>query len=71
MSTKTILKGTNMFHTPEDWDELFAYIEQFSESGEKIAAIVCAHMAWNLAAKLTQPEEESLTHDHCRLSLGH
>jgi len=62
MSTKTILKGTNMFHTPEDWDELFAYIEQFS-GGERIAAMVCAHMAWNLAAKLTQPEEESLTHE--------
>jgi len=42
-------------HTPDNLKELEAYIAKFSGS-EAIVAFTCAYMAWNLAAKLTNPE---------------
>jgi hypothetical protein len=45
-------------HTPKDVDELQNYIAKF-HGGEAIAAFTCAWMAWNLCAKLTNPEGKS------------
>ena len=52
---KPAIKPCNIFHTPEDMDELETYLGNFS-GGEAIAARVSAMMAWNLACKLTAPE---------------
>ena len=52
---KPAIKPCNLFHTPEDMDELEQYLANFS-GGEAIAARVSAMMAWNLACKLTAPE---------------
>jgi hypothetical protein len=54
-TTKPAIKPCNIFHTPEDMDELEQYLANFS-GGEAIAARVSAMMAWNLACKLTAPE---------------
>jgi len=46
----------NLFHTPEDWDELMKWID--AHSLEDRAHLTCAAaMAWNLAAKVTQEGE--------------
>ena len=56
MSDNTVLlHPVGIVHTPEDVDELQAYIAKF-HGGEAIVAFTCAYMAWNLAAKLTNPE---------------
>ncbi len=47
------LTKSKMFDTPTDWEDLFDYIDGFS-GGEKVAAMVCAHMAWNVAAEITK-----------------
>ena len=53
---KTVLLQTvDIVHTPKDLKELEAYLGQF-HGGEATAAFTCAYMAWNLAAKLTNPE---------------
>ena len=51
------LQKSKMFATPNNWEELFDYIDGFHE-GEKVAAMICAHMAWNLAAEITKPQED-------------
>jgi len=45
------------FHTPANWDELHAWLDNL-EGSEKAMATTAAIMAWNLAAKLTNQEEE-------------
>ena len=55
-STKPVkLQPVGIVHTPDTLKELEAYIAKFSGS-EAIVAFTCAYMAWNLAAKLTNPE---------------
>jgi len=49
------ITACNLFHTPEDMDELETYLGSFSGS-EAIVARVSAMIAWNLACKLTAPE---------------
>jgi len=56
MSDKTVLlQPVGIVHTPKDLQELESYINKFS-SGERLVAFTCAYMAWNLAAKLTNPK---------------
>ena len=50
---KTI-SPVNLWHTPEDMDELTNIIEAMS-GAEKVAAWHGAMLAWNLAAKITNP----------------
>ena len=50
-----LLQPVGIVHTPKDLKELEAYIGKF-HGGEAIAAFTCAWMAWNLCAKLTNPE---------------
>jgi len=53
--TTVLLQPVGIVHTPKDLKELEAYIGRL-RGGEAIAAFTCAYMAWNLAAKLTNPE---------------
>jgi hypothetical protein len=53
--TTHLLQPVGLVHTPKDLDELQKYINQFN-GGEAVVAFTCAYMAWNLAAKLTNPE---------------
>jgi hypothetical protein len=53
--TTVLLQPVGIVHTPENLKELENYIARF-HGGEAIAAFTCAYMAWNLAAKLTNPE---------------
>ena len=55
MSKPVKLQPVGIVHTPDNLKELEAYIAKFSGS-EAIVAFTCAYMAWNLAAKLTNPE---------------
>ena len=55
---KAILKPVDMFHTPEDWDALTAWINRHNPE-DRAHLITAAMMAWNLAAKLTAPETET------------
>lgn len=50
-----LLQRVGIVHTPENLEELENYINKFN-SGERMVAFTCAYMAWNLAAKLTNPE---------------
>jgi len=50
-----LLQPVGIVHTPKDLKELETYIGKF-HGGEAIAAFTCAYMAWNLAAKLTNPD---------------
>ena len=54
-----LLQRVGLVHTPKDLNELESYINKFSGSGEHLVAFTCAYMAWNLAAKLTNPEGRS------------
>ena len=54
---RAILKPVDMFHTPEDWDALTAWINRHNPE-DRAHLITAAMMAWNLAAKLTAPETE-------------
>lgn len=42
---------SDLFATPDDMEALNAYLNKFSGS-EKLAAVTCAMMAWNLAARM-------------------
>ena len=46
------IKPMNLFHTPEDWDELQLWINSIA-SCDRIIVLTAAAMSWNLAAKLT------------------
>jgi len=47
---KNPIGKVGIFATPEDVDSLMAYLDKFSGS-EKVVAMTCAMMAWNLASK--------------------
>ena len=58
MSHKTVvLQPMNLVYTPKDLVELEEYITSFN-GVERGVAYVCAYMAWNLACKLTNPENQ-------------
>ena len=50
-----LLQPVGIVHTPQNLEELEAYIGKF-HGGEAITAFTCAWMAWNLCAKLTNPD---------------
>jgi len=56
MNDELMIKPCNLFHTPADMHELENYLDNFTGS-EAIAARVSAMMAWNLACRLTTPED--------------
>jgi len=56
--TTVLLQPVGIVHTPKDLNELESYINKLN-SGERMVAFTCAYMAWNLAAKLTNPEGRS------------
>jgi hypothetical protein len=47
---------SNLFHTPEDWEQLFAWINSLSGS-ERVVATTAAMMALNLAHDLVAREK--------------
>ena len=49
------LTPTNLFHTPENLDELMRWIERHSPE-DRAHLMTAAMMTWNLASKLTAPE---------------
>jgi len=51
------IEEVGFFHTPANWTELQGWLDGL-DSSEKAMATVAALMAWNLAAKLTNQEEE-------------
>ncbi len=51
------IQPVGMFHTPENWDELFKWIELHNPD-DRPHLLTAAIMAWNLAAKLTNTEDE-------------
>ena len=51
-----MIKPVGLFHTPEDWDELMAWIHRHSPE-DRAHLTTAAAMAWNLAAKLTEDGE--------------
>ncbi len=53
------IKAEEMFHTPKDWDELMDWIERHNPE-IRPRLITAALMAWNLAAKFTNAEEEKV-----------
>ena len=59
-ATKRI-EGNGLFHTPKDWDELSAKIEQLNPDEKQIAWLF-SMFTWNLAAKITN-ESEGLTNE--------
>lgn len=48
------LTPTNLFHTPENFEELMRWIDRHSPE-DRPHLITAAMMTWNLAAKLTAP----------------
>ena len=50
---------SNLFHAPEDWEQLFAWISGLSGS-ERTAATTAAMMALNLAHDLVEREKVSV-----------
>jgi hypothetical protein len=53
--TTVLLQPVGIVHTPQNLEELDNYIALFNGS-ERTVAFTCAYMAWNLCAKLTNPE---------------
>ena len=53
------IRGTNLFVTPEDMDDLVERLNSFSGS-EKSVAWLSAMMAWNLACKMVNEELENV-----------
>ncbi len=55
------------YHTPEDWDEMYHYIDRYSGS-EKTVAIIVAGMVNNLSYKLVEDliRGEHLRYKECR-----
>lgn len=53
------ITNIGMFHTPKDWRELEAWIEKHpAHDGTRAHVLTAACMAWNLAAKITDPDFE-------------
>jgi hypothetical protein len=59
MATKHNLIPSGLFATPKDMDALMNWIELHSDPQEKIHCLTAAMMAWNLACKLTNPEDSN------------
>lgn len=55
---ENVLKPVDLYATPDSVEALHAYLKQF-HGQEATIAWTCAMMAWNLAAKLTAPGDES------------
>jgi len=51
------IEPVGLFATPDNMKALQDYLALFS-GGEAAVAQTCAWMAWNLAAKLTNPEPD-------------
>lgn len=51
------IQEVGLFHTPKTWEELQDWLEGLNGS-EKAMATTAAVMAWNLAAYVTNGEEE-------------
>ena len=64
---KNPIKKDGAFHTPEDWDEMYHYIGQYSGSEKTVAAVV-AGMVNNLSHKLVEDliAGEHLRYNECR-----
>jgi len=54
------LQPVGIFHTPKSVQELQDYLATFTGS-DAVIANTAAFMAWNLCAKLTNPETETET----------
>ena len=52
------LQEIGLFHTPKDWDELMEWIERH-DSASRAHVMTAAAMAWNMAARFTNPGEET------------
>jgi len=52
-----MLQQINLFHTPNDWDELMKWINLHDKEDIAHLAIASA-MAWNLAAKITKENQQ-------------
>jgi len=50
---------SNLFHTPEDWEQLFAWINGLSGS-ERTAATIAVMMALNIAHDLVERDKVSV-----------
>ena len=48
-----------MVHTPEDWDEIFAWINKHHKD-DRPHLITAAGLAWNLAAQLTKEKTQDV-----------
>jgi len=55
MTTKLTPHG--LFNTPDDWAAINAWIERHAPE-DRLHLMTAAMMAWNLAAKLTNPDLE-------------
>lgn len=51
------IERIELFHTPKDWNELHAWLAGLSGS-ERAAALTAAFMAWNLAAKIIEENDD-------------
>ena len=51
-----MIEPVGLFHTPDGWDELMAWIHRHSPE-DRAHLTTAAAMAWNLAAKLTNEME--------------
>lgn len=51
-----MIKSIELFHTPDDWDELMTWIHRHSPE-DRAHLTTAAAMAWNLAAKLIEDGE--------------
>ena len=54
--TKLNIKPSNMFHTPENWDELMKWINLHTNMHERLHIMTAACMAWNLACAIVNDE---------------
>jgi len=51
-----MLEPINLFHTPENWEKLMEWIHAHNAE-DKAHLTTAAAMAWNLAAKLSEKED--------------
>ena len=54
-----MIEPINLFHTPENWDELMEWIHAHNAE-DKAHLTTAAAMAWNLAAKLSEKDDAVL-----------
>ena len=61
------IESMNLFHTPEDWGELAAWIERHIPE-ERPHLLTAACMAWNLAVKISEMSEDEVEVMRSRLA---